>query len=132
MREKQRLERELQHEHEEHANAIKQLSAVFSERVSERTKLKSERCQLENQLEAEQESIIHRLGAQIQALLTDRVKLKRDNERLRAQLRSLGVSRSVSPALSRGHPSPASSPRFIGSRPEPRDNEPPPAALHAA
>ena len=100
-------ERELQHEHELHEAGMKELSIAFSERVSERSKLKTERCQLENLLEAEQESIIHRAHGQISLLLRDNAKLKRECDRLRG----LGVSRSVSPALSHGHPSPAASPR---------------------
>ena len=111
MREKLQLEAELKHEHQEHAQALKRLTEAFNERMAERNKLQSERCLLENQLEQEQERIINQMTGQIQALLREHAKLKRDNERLRGQLRSLGVSRSVSPALSRGHPSPASSPR---------------------
>ena len=111
LKEKLQLEEKLHHEEKEHAEVLKRLTETFNVRVGERNKLQSERCSLENQLEQEQERIINQMSSQIQALLTERAKIKRDNERLRGQLRSLGVSRSVSPALSRGHPSPASSPR---------------------
>ena len=111
LKEKLQLEEKLHHEEQEHAQVLKRLTETFNVRVGERNKLQSERCSLENQLEQEQERIINQMSSQIQALLTERAKIKRDNERLRGQLRSLGVSRSVSPALSRGHPSPASSPR---------------------
>ena len=82
------------------------LSAQFAERLAERTKLKGERCVLENALEAEQESIVHRMGVQVQALMADRAQLKRECDRLRGL-----ASRSVSPAMSRGQPSPLASPR---------------------
>jgi hypothetical protein len=62
--EKQKLERELQHEHAEHAAAMSRLSAAFTEKLSERSRLKESFTVLENQLEAEQELIVHRMGAQ--------------------------------------------------------------------
>jgi len=82
------------------------LSSQFAERLAERNKLKGERCQLEQEMEVEQESILHRMGAQLQALHAERERLRREVDRLRS------VSRSVSPALSRGSlPSPLASPR---------------------
>jgi uncharacterized coiled-coil protein SlyX len=108
-REKAALEQALAHEHEEHAAAVALLSAQFSERLAERTKLKGERCALENTLEAEQEAIIHRMGTQLCLLQTERAQMKRELDRIRGHLRSCSVSRSVSPALRQ--PSPAASPR---------------------
>jgi chromosome segregation ATPase len=129
MREKLQLEEKLQHEEAEHAEVLKRLTDTFNQRMSERNKLQSERCTIENQLEQEQERIINSMSSQVQALLTERGKLKRDNERLRGQLRSLGVSRSVSPATSRGYPSPASSPRNPPVMGTAGFGDPPPAPL---
>ena len=69
--EKQKLERELQHEHAEHAAAMSRLSAAFTEKLSERSRLKESFTVLENQLEAEQELIVHRMGAQARSLLCE-------------------------------------------------------------
>jgi hypothetical protein len=63
--EKQKLEKELQHEHAEHALAMSRLGAAFTEKLSERSRLKESFTVLENQLEAEQELIVHRMGAQV-------------------------------------------------------------------
>jgi hypothetical protein len=109
-REKHALELELRHEHEEHALAMQRLGAAFSEKLTERARLKDEKVVLENQLEAEQELIVHRMTAQVQALLVERSRLKRDNDRLRAELRGLGRAPSASPAVS-PRSTPASSPR---------------------
>lgn len=128
MKEKLLLEEKLHHEEKEHAQVLKRLTDTFNQRMTERNKLQSERCNLENELEQEQERILNQMSSQIQALLTERAKMKRENERLRGQLRSLGVSRSVSPALSRGHPSPASSPRHPPSSLQGQAGFEPPAA----
>jgi chromosome segregation ATPase len=102
--ERDTLASQLAHEHEEHEAAVRRLSTAFSERVAERAKLSTERCTLESLLETEQERVVNSLSMQIEVLVADRVVLRRENERLKAHLRSLGVSRSVSPALSRGTP----------------------------
>ncbi len=70
---------------------------------------------LENDLEAEQERILHRLGAQVTALLQERAKLKRDNERLKVELRTGVRGSSESPAAS-PRSTPASSPRVTLGR----------------
>lgn len=121
-RQKQQLERELAHEHEEHAQAMQRLGAAFTDKLTERSRLKNEKVQLENALEAEQELILHRMGAQVQALLLERGRLKRDNDRLRAEVRLAGGASFASPAAS-PRSTPASSPRRHFA-------EPPPAALH--
>ena len=149
--EKQKLERELQHEHAEHAAAMSRLSAAFTEKLSERSRLKESFTVLENQLEAEQELIVHRMGAQarppansvslasqrctavphpyahmqVTALLQERARLKRENERLRTELRTGVRSSSMSPAAS-PRSTPASSPRTASFR---LADHPPPAAL---
>ena len=51
LREKEALERELAHEHEERDNAVARLTLAFTERLAERSKLNGERCLLENALE---------------------------------------------------------------------------------
>ena len=147
--EKQKLERELQHEHAEHAAAMSRISAAFTEKLSERSRLKESFTVLENQLEAEQELIVHRMGAQarslhakqscslhiapvltpshaqVTALLQERARLKRENERLRTELRTGVRSSSMSPAAS-PRSTPASSPRTASFR---LADHPPPAAL---
>ncbi len=121
-REKHALERELQHEHEEHALAMQRLGAAFTEKLSERSRLKDEKIQLENKLEAEQEFVVHRFGVQVQALLVERTRLKRENDRLRAELRGMG--RSASPAASPRATTPASSPRVGAVRSAPPEGLP--------
>ena len=51
LREKEELERELAHEHEERDQAVARLTLLFTERLAERSKLNGERCLLENALE---------------------------------------------------------------------------------
>lgn len=143
--EKQKLEKELQHEHAEHALAMSRLGAAFSEKLSERSRLKESFTVLENQLEAEQELIVHRMGAQVRgglgaggrrtrvadlgsqvtALLQERARLKRENERLRTEIRTGVRGSSASPAAS-PRSTPASSPRTTPFR---MTEHPPPAAL---
>ena len=123
--EKQKLEKELQHEHAEHALAMSRLGAAFSEKLSERSRLKESFTVLENQLEAEQELIVHRMGAQVTALLQERARLKRENERLRTEIRTGVRGSSASPAAS-PRSTPASSPRNQSFR---VTEHPPPAAL---
>lgn len=104
--------------------SVEEMHRQFVRGVAEKSKLNHEKIMLENQLEAEQECIVNKLQKHVQFFQAERVRMKKEIEKLRAELTARGhdevvdrIRQSLAPPSRPSSPfpsprsTPASSPR---------------------